>query len=136
MPRHPVHRPWRQGATILALAAAGLLAACGQGSKSTTVVLTGPADKVEALIVAHKSLAPPVQAHVETLDGGQERAEFHLGEGLPMGEAIGLGKAAAKSGVSFQFSSGTQWGAVTPERGTLASPASPAAPAKPATGTI
>lgn len=94
------------------LAAVGALAACGpgQGSSSTTVVLTGPADKVDALIARHKPLGPPVQAQIEKLDDGQERASFHLSQGLPMGEVIALGKDAANTGVSFEFSSGKQWG--------------------------
>ena len=105
----------RQGPTILAVAAvAGLLAACGQGSSSTNVVLTGPPDKVEALIAQHKLLDSPAQAHVEKLPDGRERATFNKPKGLPAGQLIDLGKAAAKAGVSFEFSSGTQWSSGPP----------------------
>ena len=102
--------------TLVALAAASLLAACGpgQGSTSTNVVLTGPPDKVEALIARHKLLGSPVQAQMEKLDDGRERARFHLSKGLPMGEVIALGKDAAKDGVNFEFSSGTKWGSDSP----------------------
>jgi hypothetical protein len=101
------------------LAAAGALAGCGpgQGASSTTVVLTGPPDKVDALIARHSQLGSPAQAQVEKLDDGRERANFHLSEGLPMGEVIALGKDAAKDGVSFEFSSGTKWGTDAPPQG-------------------
>jgi hypothetical protein len=106
----------RQALMPLAIAATGLLAACGpgQGSSSTTVVLTGPPDKVDALIVRHKLLGSPVQAQMEKLDDGRERARFHLSKGLPMGEVIALGKDAANTGVSYEFSSGAQWGSGDP----------------------
>jgi hypothetical protein len=94
----------------LAIATAGLLAACGQGSSSTTVVLTGPPDKVDALIVQHKLLGSPVQVQMEKLPDGRERAVFNKLGGVPAGQLVELGKAAAKAGVSFEFSSGTQWG--------------------------
>ncbi|WP_156398397.1 hypothetical protein [Caulobacter sp. Root1455] len=100
----------RPGLAALALAAATLLAACGQGSSSTSVVLTGPPDKVEALIAQHKLLAAPVQSHVETLPDGRERATFNKAKGMPAGELLDLGKAAAKAGVSFEFSTTRQSG--------------------------
>ena len=115
------------------LAAVGALAGCGpgQGSSSTTVVLTGPPDKVSALIARHSQLGSPAQARVETLDDGRERANFHLSKGLPMGEVIALGKDAAKDGVSFEFSSGTKWGAGDPPQSTPSQePSQPGAPAK------
>ncbi len=122
-----------RGATILALGAACLLAACGQGSKSTSVVLSGPADKVEALIAEHHLYAAPVQAHVEKLPDGGERASFNKPGGLPAGQLIALGKAAAKVGVNFEFSSGSQWGsgAMSTEGTYSPSPSPPAPPASP-----
>jgi hypothetical protein len=101
-------------ALALTLAAAGLLAACGQGSKSTSVVLLGPPDKVAALVLQHKLLETPVQAHMEKLPDGRERAAFSKPGGIPAGELVDLGKAAAKAGVNFEFSSGTQWGSGSP----------------------
>jgi len=124
----------RAALTTAALAAACLLAACGQGSQSTHVVLSGPADKVEALIAQHHLSAAPVQAHVEKLPDGGERAVFDKPGGLPAGQLIALGKAAAKAGVDFEFSSGSQWSAGSsstqgaPPR--AASPGDPAAPNK------
>ena len=99
-----------------ALLAVGALAACGpgQGSSATTVVLTGPPDKVDALILRHKLLDSPVQAQMEKLGDGRERARFHLSKSLPMGEVIALGKDAARDDVSFEFASGTQWGSGDP----------------------
>ncbi len=113
-------RAFRCGLATLAIATASLLAACGQASSSTSVVLTGPPDKVEALIVQHRLLDAPVQAHSEKLPDGRERAVFNKPKGLPAAELVNLGKAAADAGVSFEFSSGTQWG----------SGSSPDAPAK------
>jgi hypothetical protein len=109
--RPHANRDGRAGLTILAVAAAGLLAACGpgQGSRSTTVVLTGPTDKVQALIAQHKLLAPPAKAQVEAPDGGRERVTVDLPKGLPMGEVLQLGKAAMGAGVNYEFSSGTKW---------------------------
>ena len=96
--------------TAAIVAAAGLLTACGPApARSTTVVLTGPPDKVHALMVEHKLLASPVQAHGEPLVDGRERVTLNLPKGLPMGEVIALGKDAAKDGVNFEFSSGTKW---------------------------
>ncbi|CAN7449643.1 hypothetical protein [Caulobacter sp. LjRoot300] len=108
--RSDANRRARRGLAILAFAAAGLLAACGQGSSSTSVVLTGPPDKVEALIAQYKLYDSPVQAHLEKLADGRERAAFTKPGGLPAGELVGLGKAAAKAGVAFEFSSGAKWG--------------------------
>jgi hypothetical protein len=110
---------------LIALVAAGLLSACGQGSSATTVVLSGPHDKVAALVARHKALAPPVQAQVEALDDGGERATFHLPKGVPFGEVVALGKDAARTGVNYNFSSGTNWsaGGAIDER-----PAQPSAP--------
>lgn len=110
MARFEIRPARRSGLVGMAFAAAGLLAACGQGSSSTTVVLTGPPDKVEALIAQHQLYASPVQAHVEKLPDGRERAAFTKLGGLPAGALVDLGKAAAKVGVGFEFSSGTQWG--------------------------
>lgn len=103
---------FRRLLTAATLAAISALSACGpgQGSSSTTVVLTGPSDKVDALITRHKLLGSPAQAQMEKLDDGRERASFRLPKGLPMGEVIALGKDAAKDGVSYEFSSGTKWG--------------------------
>jgi hypothetical protein len=114
---------------VAAVTAAGLLAACGQGATTTKVVLTGPTDKVEALIAQHKLLKAPVQAQVEKLPDGREHAVFvKVGAG-PASELIDLGKAAAKAGVSLEFSSGTQWGVGSPgEAPTKAAPASKAGP--------
>ncbi|TCS10232.1 hypothetical protein [Caulobacter sp. BK020] len=103
------HAP-RSSLAALAIAAAGLLAACGQGSSSTSVVLTGPPHKVEALIAQYKLYDPPVQAHLEKLADGRERAAFTKPVGLSAVELIDLGKEAAKTGVAFEFSSGTKWG--------------------------
>lgn len=105
------------GLTILAIAAAGLLTACGPGQSSskTTVVLTGPTDKVEALIVQYKLRAPPAQAHAETLDGGRERVTVDLPKGLLIGDVIGLGKAAVAAGVNYDFSTGTKTTSGAPE---------------------
>ncbi|WP_165190234.1 hypothetical protein [Caulobacter soli] len=96
---------------VLALVTAGGLAACGQSSSSTSVVLEGPPDKVEALIAQHRLLEAPVQSHVEKLPDGRERAAFNKPKGLPAGDLIALGKAAAGAGVNFEYSSGTQWSA-------------------------
>src|SRR6478752_9588543 len=97
------------------VAAAGLLAGCGQGSSSTTVVLAGPTDKVEALIAQHHLYAAPVQSHVEKLPDG-ERAVFTKPGGISAGQLVALGKAAARAGVSFEFSSGSQWGSGEPRK--------------------
>jgi len=110
MIRFDIQRASRSGLTALAITTAGLLAACGQGSSSTTVVLTGPPDKVDALIAQHKLLGSPVQAQMEKLPDGRERAVFNKSKGVPAGQLVDLGKAAARAGVSFEFSSGTQWG--------------------------
>jgi len=115
MTRSDVERAVRSALTTTVLAAACLLAACGQGSKSTHVVLSGPADKVEALIAQHHLYATPVQAHVEKLPDGGERAVFDKPGGLPAGQLIALGKAAAKAGVNFEFSSGSQWSSGSPD---------------------
>lgn len=122
-----------RGATILALGSACLLAACGQGSTTTKVVLTGPADKVEALIAQHKLSKAAVQAHVEKLPDGRERAVFIKVGAAPAAELIDLGKAAAKAGVSLEFSSGTQWGSGSMStQGTYSpSPSPPDPPASP-----
>lgn len=112
---------------VVVVTAAGLLAACGQGSSSTSVVLSGPADKVEALIAQHQLYAPPIQAHVEKLPDGRERAAFTKPGGLPAGALIDLGKAAAKAGVAFEFSTGAQWGS-----GASAPPSAP----KPASNSV
>jgi len=96
-------------ARLIAVTAAGLLAACGQGSKSTSVVLSGPTDKVEALIADHHLYAAPVNAHVEKLPDGGEKASFRKPGGMPVGELIALGRAAARAGVGFEFSSGSEW---------------------------
>jgi hypothetical protein len=110
MARFDIKRTSRSGLAVLAIAAAGLLGACGQGSSSTSVVLTGPPDKVEALIAQYKLYDSPVQAHLEKLADGRERAAFTKPGGVPAGELVGLGKAAAKAGVAFEFSSGAKWG--------------------------
>ena len=110
MARFDIKRTSRSGLAVMAIAAAGLLAACGQGSSSTSVVLTGPPDKVEALIAQYKLYDSPVQAHLEKLPDGRERAAFTKPGGLPVGALADLGKAAAKSGVAFEFSSGANWG--------------------------
>jgi hypothetical protein len=130
-PSH-IQRRIRPALITLALIAAGLVAACGQSSSSTTVVLTGPPDKVAALVAQHKALAPPVPARVETLGDGRERAAFHLPKGLPMGEVIALGKDAAKVGVSYEFSSGTNWNAGSPADPPSAQPSTEAPPQPPA----
>lgn len=111
----------------VALAAAGLLAACGPGSKSTSVVLSGPADKFEALIAQHHLYAAPVNADVEKLPDGGERASFQKPGGLPAGELIALGRAAAKVGVSFEFSSGSKWNSGSSEVSGKTKPAGPVA---------
>lgn len=109
---------FRRLSLAAALAIVGGLAACGPGPvKSTTVVLVGPPDKVQGLINRHKLLGPPVQARVEPLDGGRQRATLNLPKGLPLGEVVQLGKDAARDGVNFEFSSGTQWGEGTPAQG-------------------
>jgi len=120
-----------------ALAMVGGLAACGPGpNRSTTVVLVGPTDKVDALVARHAALGPPAQARKEKLDDGRERASFHLSKSLPMGEVIALGKEAARDGVNFEFSSGSQWGSAAPGQGDPA-PSGPAtSPAKPSGGPI
>lgn len=115
--------------TATALAVACLLAGCGQGSTTTKVVLTGPVDKVEALIAEHKLLKAPVQAHVEKLPDGRERAIFIKVGAAPAPELIDLGKAAAKAGVSLEFSSGTQWGSASSPQGASPQTAPPADPA-------
>ncbi|MBO9708648.1 MAG: hypothetical protein J7521_10575 [Caulobacter sp.] len=95
--------------TILGLAAAGLLAACGpgQGKNATTVVLTGPPDKVQALMKQHDLLK--AQPKIEALEDGGQRATLDLPKGLPLGEIVQLGKDAAAAGVSYEFTSGTRW---------------------------
>ncbi len=105
--------------TALALATVGLLTACGpgQGSRSTTVVLTGPPDKVQALVDRYKLLESPSQAHMEKLADGRERATFNKPKGLPLGQLIDLGKDAARDGVSYAFSSGAQWDSAEPSQG-------------------
>jgi hypothetical protein len=122
--RSDANRRARHAFGVATLAAAGLLAACGQGSKSTSVVLLGPPDKVAALVQQHKLLETPVQAHMEKLPDGRERAVFNKPGGIPAGELVDLGKAAAKAGVNFEFSSGTQWdsGAAEPAGGQQKSP--------------
>jgi hypothetical protein len=110
MARFNVQQARRSGLIGMAFAAAGLLAACGQGSSSTSVVLTGPPDKVEALIAQYRLYDSPAQAHVEKLPDGRERAAFTKPGGLPASALIDLGKAAAKAGVAFEFSSGAKWG--------------------------
>uniref|UniRef100_B0SWW0 Uncharacterized protein n=1 Tax=Caulobacter sp. (strain K31) TaxID=366602 RepID=B0SWW0_CAUSK len=107
-------RALRSGLAALTIATAGLLTACGQGSSSTSVVLIGPPDKVEALILQHKLLDSPVQAHSEKLPDGRERAVFNKPKGIPASRLVDLGKAAADAGVSFEFSSGTKWGSDAP----------------------
>lgn len=110
MARFEIRRARRSGLVGMAIAAASLLAACGQASSSTGVVLTGPPDKVEALIAQYKLYDSPVQAHLEKLADGRERAAFTKPGGLPAGELVGLGKTVAKAGVAFEFSSGAKWG--------------------------
>ena len=108
-------RALRTGLTAMALAAAGLLTACGPGAvKSTTVVLTGPPDKVDALMTQYKLRAPPARSRSEVLEDGRERATVDVPKSLPLGQVVDMGKAAAQAGVSFEFSSGTKWGADTP----------------------
>jgi hypothetical protein len=114
MIRFDIQRAARLGLGVAAIAAAGLLAACGQGSSSTTVVLTGPPDKVDALVLQHRLLDAPVQAHAEKLPDGRERAVFNKPRGLSAGELLDLGKAAAKTGVGFEFSSGARWSSGSP----------------------
>jgi hypothetical protein len=132
MVRFDIRRASRSGLAALAIAAAGLLAGCGQGSSSTSVVLTGPPDKVEALIAQYKLYESPVQAHAEKLADGRERAAFTKPGGLPAGELVGLGKAAAKAGVAFEFSSGAQWGSDSP--GGASGKTTPAQPAPTTSG--
>jgi len=76
MARFDIRRTFRSGLAVLAIAGAGLLAACGPGSSSTSVVLTGPPEKVEALIAQYRLHDSPVQAHLEKLADGRERAAF------------------------------------------------------------
>jgi hypothetical protein len=109
-------RSFRAVLAVLVLVAAGGLTACGQSSSSTSVVLVGQPDKVEALIAQHKLLDAPVQSHVEKLPDGRERAAFNKPQGLSAGQLIGLGKAAAEAGVSFEYASGTQWSAGDPQK--------------------
>jgi len=129
-------RARRSGLTVLAVAAAGLLAACGQGSSSTSVVLSGPPDKVEALIAQHQLYAPPVQAHVEKLPDGRERAAFTKPGGLPAIRLVDLGKAAAKAGVAFEFSSGTQWGSGGSVGGSVKTTPAPSSAPKAASNSV
>lgn len=123
----------RLSVALAIVATVGLLAGCGpgQGSSSTTVVLTGPRDKVQALMDQHKLLARPVvKAQVEPLEGDREKVTLNLPRGLPLGEVIGLGQDAAKAGVSYEFLSGSQWGSQqdpqqSPETSPRAAPADP-----------
>lgn len=111
MNRSNAKRLSRLALAAVALLVSGGLTACGPGPvRSTTVVLTGPPDKVHALMVKHKLLASPVQAQGEPLADGRQRVTLNLPKGLPLGEVVDLGKAAAQAGVNFEFSSGTQWG--------------------------
>ena len=130
MARLDFKRPSFRRLSLMAatVAVVGALAGCGpgQGSTSTTVALTGPPDKVEALVARYKSLAPPAEARKETLDDGRERASFHLPQGLPMGEVIALGKDAANTGVNYEFSSGTRWGSGDPSPQAAPPPGDPA----------
>lgn len=135
MARFDIKRTSRPGLAVLAIAAAGLLAACGQGSSSTSVVLTGPPDKVEALIAQYKLYDSPVQAHLEKLADGRERAAFTKPGGLPAGALVDLGKAAAKAGVAFEFSSGAKWGGASADASVKTTPAPGPAP-KPASSGI
>jgi hypothetical protein len=108
-------RAVRSGLAALTIAAAGLLTACGPGAvKSTTVVLTGPHDEVEALMTQYKLQVPPARSRSEVLEDGRERTTVDLPKGLPLGQVVDLGKAAAKAGVNFEFSSGTKWGTDAP----------------------
>ena len=111
-----IKRARRASLVALAVAAIGLLAGCGpsQGSSSTSIALTGPADKVHALIDRHKLLNGSVQAHAEALDGGRERTQLDLPKGLPAGQMIDLGKDAMRNGVSFEFNSSSQWNSERP----------------------
>jgi hypothetical protein len=135
MIRFNIRRTSRSGLAAVAIGAAGLLAACGQGSSSTSVVLTGPPDKVEALITQYRLHDSPVQAHLEKLADGRERAAFTKPGGLPAGELVGLGKAAAKAGVAFEFSSGAKWGGASADASMKTTPAPGPAP-KPASSGV
>jgi hypothetical protein len=135
MARFDIRRTFRSGLAVLAIAGAGLLAACGPGSSSTSVVLTGPPDKVEALITQYRLHDSPVQAHLEKLADGRERAAFAKPGGLPAGELVGLGKAAAKAGVAFEFSSGAKWGGASADASMKTTPAPGPAP-KPASSGV
>lgn len=127
----------RMALTAATVALVGVLCACGPvGSSSTTVVLTGPPDKVDAMVARHAQLGPPAEARKETLGDGSERASFHLPKGLPMGEVIALSKEAARDGVSFEFSSGTQWGSDAPGQGGPATSDPAKTPARPAGGPV
>lgn len=131
-----IRRTFRFGLVALAIAAAGLLAACGQGSSSTSVVLTGPPDKVEALIAQYKLYDSPVQAHLEKLADGRERAAFTKPGGLPAGELVGLGKAAAKAGIAFEFSSGAKWGSGASVDASVKTAPAPGPAPKPVSGSV
>jgi hypothetical protein len=98
-------------AMVLALVAplAGPLAGCGQKANSTEIVLEGPVDKVQTLIDQEGLLKPPVLSHVEPLDGGRERATMTYAQGVAATKLLRLGKAAANSGVTFNFSSHSNW---------------------------
>ena len=123
MRKSDVKRAFRPAFVAIAFAVVGGLTACGPGPvRSTTVVLTGPPDKVHALMVEHKLLASPVQAHGEPLADGRERVTLNLPKGLPLGEVVDLGKAAAQAGVNFEFSSGTKWGSGAPAADAQKSP--------------
>lgn len=131
MARFDIRRTFRSGLAVLAIAGAGLLAACGPGSSSTSVVLTGPPEKVEALIAQYRLHDSPVQAHLEKLADGRERAAFTKPGGLPAGELVGLGKA----GVAFEFSSGAKWGGASADASMKTTPAPGPAP-KPASSGV
>jgi len=135
MARFDIRRTFRSGLAVLAIAGSGLLVACGPGSSSTSVVLTGPPDKVEALIAQYRLYDSPVQAHLEKLADGRERAAFAKPGGLPAGELVGLGKAAAKAGVAFEFSSGAKWGGASADASMKTTPAPGPAP-KPASSGV
>ncbi len=122
MIRLDIKRAGVAGLAALTIAATGLLAGCGQGSNATHIVLIGPVDQVEALIAQYKLREPPVQSRVETLPDGRERVTLDRPKGLPVGELIDLGKTAAKTGVNFEFTSGTEWNSGAPG----AEPAKPA----------
>jgi hypothetical protein len=136
MVRFDIRRTFHSGLAALAIVAAGLLAACGQGSSSTSVVLTGPPDKVEALIAQYKLYDSPVQAHLEKLADGRERAAFTKPGGLPAGELVGLGNAAAKAGVAFEFSSGAKWGSGASANASVKTTPAPGPAPKPASSGV